>query len=328
MTPHPAQTLDTLSALHAAVRQSPDEDTVRLAYADALEEQGTRRVPCPDGCTQVKVGNGDYYVYESAGPSSKWVLCPTCSGAGSVADAEPAERAEFVRIQVELARAGHTCDPDCGGKNRRADKCGSYVDTNNRPVPCKDCWSEHRRREKELLGRHAAAWSRFPCPECKSVGTRFVDDGGVRSIEECPECSGSGSLFHGLAVTFRRGFPHRLTSQKLSDWVELETLGGGSIRVAMGYRPTPLLSACLRHTTAREFASVDVEPGTHPDGGFIWLRPDSGWALFQPLAAIPQPVRDLMPSTRFASSSAAVTALAGAVGRFGLRHLNAEELPT
>lgn len=101
MTDHP-----TYLSLLRSVLESPDDDAPRLVMADWLEDrQGTVR--CPDDCQQLRNAKYDqqYYLYSYAGPSSGWELCTTCHGTGEVSNGN-AERAEFIRVQCELARIG------------------------------------------------------------------------------------------------------------------------------------------------------------------------------------------------------------------------------
>jgi uncharacterized protein (TIGR02996 family) len=82
-------------ALLAAILAHPDEDTPRLAYADWLDETaGTVACRCK--------GTGRYRVVGGG-----FLGCPGCNGAGSIPDGNAA-RAEFIRVQVELAA---TADP-------------------------------------------------------------------------------------------------------------------------------------------------------------------------------------------------------------------------
>jgi uncharacterized protein (TIGR02996 family) len=86
-----------LDRIYATILDRPDDDFPRLAYADALEEQaGT--VTC-----QQCGGDGQSHLASRSGGSLGWGDCPTCRGSGEVSNGF-AERAEFVRVQVELAR--------------------------------------------------------------------------------------------------------------------------------------------------------------------------------------------------------------------------------
>lgn len=91
----------TLAGLVTAIREHPDDDTLRLVYADRLDEiAGT--VPCSqcDSGWRPKSGTPD------PGMTSR---CPHCNGSGTVSDADAA-RAEFVRVQVEAAILGAKAD--------------------------------------------------------------------------------------------------------------------------------------------------------------------------------------------------------------------------
>ena len=108
------------SALLAAVALHPDDDTPRLVYADWLQENGgTMACPNKDAVFGPTISGSNHVVYEHARPSSRWVKCRTCYGSGGVPDATAA-RAEFIRVQVELARAGppHKRVSDLSGEGR------------------------------------------------------------------------------------------------------------------------------------------------------------------------------------------------------------------
>ena len=88
-----------LDALLRAVITNPDDDTPRLLYADALDELPTARVKC-----HVCGGTPGPYRYDVR--RDKLLPCGVCDGTGEVVDTFPAERAEFVRVQVELGQRG------------------------------------------------------------------------------------------------------------------------------------------------------------------------------------------------------------------------------
>lgn len=135
--------------LLAAIAANPDDDTVRLAFADWLDENaGT--VECPK-CK----GKKPRRWRDHSG------ICDVCNNAGFVHDNRAAQ-AEFIRVQVELARGISCLDPSIGaviaGKPAPCYMC--------RPRNKKDClpWCESccRRddlmnRERELLA-HADRW--------------------------------------------------------------------------------------------------------------------------------------------------------------------------
>lgn len=144
------------AALLRAVLEHPDADTPRLVFADWLEEHdGT--VGCPmcggRGWTTHEAASIVYsQSYEwQALPGFATVGCPTCDGrrdsrgTGWVGNGF-AERAEFIRVQCELARVD-----DCGHKLLWA---GGF------PVECRRC--DLRARERELFDAHQFAWFNLP----------------------------------------------------------------------------------------------------------------------------------------------------------------------
>lgn len=87
-------------ALVRAICEQPDEDTLRLAYADWLDDN-RGEMEC-GRCFEF----GGRRVIQNPNPrrgSSAIVICPTCSGTARAPDTSAA-RAEFIRAQVRLAR--------------------------------------------------------------------------------------------------------------------------------------------------------------------------------------------------------------------------------
>ena len=130
---------DELGLLRAVVTD-PDEDTPRLVYADWLDEH--QEIPCPH-CGGGRPGTWVYGLDRRGG-------CFTCGrrgaeGSGLINDGSRRARAEFVRVQVELAGI----NPDI---HTPTDRPGG--------VGCATCerYAELRRREGELLAAHGAAW--------------------------------------------------------------------------------------------------------------------------------------------------------------------------
>lgn len=97
--------MDTGEALLAAIPADPADDTRRLAYADWLEEREARWVDCP------RCGGEPRRYFDKPPLSTNWArgwrnryTCAACDGTGTVRDDSDARRAEFIRVQVELAR--------------------------------------------------------------------------------------------------------------------------------------------------------------------------------------------------------------------------------
>lgn len=95
-------------ALLAAILANPEDDNVRLVYADFLQEHGD------------------------------------------------AARAEFIRVQVELAAKGKWYNPKCERQEMRHYEvcCHGEVEA----VACVDCWAKERVREREMLNANHRLW--------------------------------------------------------------------------------------------------------------------------------------------------------------------------
>jgi uncharacterized protein (TIGR02996 family) len=237
-------------ALYREICRAPEDDTLRLAYADCLDEIGDERVECPNpNCGNPVVGWDGFY------------QCSRCKGAGTVLSTANRDRAEFIRVQVEIERL-HTLHQGTGQTIER-------LATVHGPIW--DC----RQREKELLRLHPE-WRECPCPKC---------DGTNRMFDGCP-CGGSGDLFHPFGdgakprlVHFRRGFPDSVECVAADVW-----------REGLGYRvdfenwrpedgsrtvtvPTEWAKAVVRCTPVSKF-KVELEP-TREEGGWEWYgHPD------------------------------------------------------
>ena len=272
-------------ALLAAIAATPGEDTPRLAYADYLEDEGAVRVVC-HSC----LGNRKTYHKDHDYGDGEWVDCWTCRGTGTVLDTSRVDRAEFVRVQCELAGW------------RAADFEAKSLYDGDRMI-------DLSAREDILLAKHKAAWSRWSCPVCPPEGKRHVT---------CSLCGNSGDLFHGFEVEFRRGFPHRLTAPTFGHWVYE---GINEDAPSGGWLPTSRLLACQGRTTVREFTAEDKEPVWWLDGGFTWLFASSGWQInsFNRRALLPECLRLLLPPKMFDTPALAVAALGRAVGEFASR---------
>lgn len=127
--------------LYAAIIRHPKEDTPRLMYADWLDENA-REVPC-GACG----GSGCQDVHEHPPGSGRFSgAYHPCRGTGK------AGRAEFIRVQVELA--GVKCA-------RVMNPCTSPMKSR---LMCPNCQRgcALRRRERELLDAHWVEWWGFP----------------------------------------------------------------------------------------------------------------------------------------------------------------------
>lgn len=152
-------------ALIRAVRESPEDDTPRLVYADWLQEQPPLVTKCGncDGHGRSKPAfkwvckacgsHGTLRLYCQACRSGRirpatrkdGVRCSECLGSGKF-EADYAARAEFIRLQCEFAKLGSTdrgC-PDMVERNEYRWRKGNCV--------CRGC--EIRRLEHDLKNGH------------------------------------------------------------------------------------------------------------------------------------------------------------------------------
>jgi uncharacterized protein (TIGR02996 family) len=162
-----------------AIRERPEEDTPRLAYADWLDENAGEKdcESCVGKCGHIvprlathrtpanAMRRGDFLADKSRTYSAHWEKCSACTGTGRVSSGNAA-RAEFVRVQVELAAS-------FGLNERRRD--------------------ELARLERELLERHGHDWCSTPAGLA-----------GVRVLNLCGRDAATADNW--LGITFRRGF--------------------------------------------------------------------------------------------------------------------------
>ncbi len=130
--------------LFQAVLDAPEDDAPRLVYADHLDEHaGTMK------CSSCR-GFGKMSVRHDGGIWERNVRCTACSGSGRVPDGN-ADRAEFIRVQIELSR------PDGECRQCEARRLGGQH--TNGPCRCTPRRKALRDRERELLEAHGLEWS-------------------------------------------------------------------------------------------------------------------------------------------------------------------------
>lgn len=156
-----------LDLLMRAIVAAPDDDTVRLAYADELGAQDTVRVKCRN-CGPVRALMPGFDVE---------MACAVCDGTGEVVCTANRDRAEFVRVQVELERHPH-------GHHVRT-KC--YDARDGMDVNWTHAFRLHV-RESALLAANPA-W-RPECPQCFSIGHKRARQVNTR----CGSCGGAGYM--------------------------------------------------------------------------------------------------------------------------------------
>jgi uncharacterized protein (TIGR02996 family) len=151
------------------------------------------------------------------------------------------ERAEFIRVQCELAKCQREQDPDCV----RSYSPETHLLTNGQAGACGTCWDALRRRERELLRDHGTAWANavappveFPDPIPAGVFVRgFVSQltvswdlwhrhaaallavcpiRRVNKGKPCVRCAGSGELRHPDWAEYN--CPECNATGKVDDW--------------------------------------------------------------------------------------------------------------
>lgn len=90
--------MNDLNALLRAIITNPDDDTVRLAYADALDELPDVSVQCLH-CAEFRYPGKTPDDLNLRNPT--WLNCDQCEGTAMITDESNHERAEFIRVQIE-----------------------------------------------------------------------------------------------------------------------------------------------------------------------------------------------------------------------------------
>lgn len=213
------------------------------------------------------------------------------------------ERAEFIRVQVELARIAPDDWPtettgleECWPclQRRRGGQC------TNGPCRCTLNLRWLRTRERELLEANYAKWLKVECERCKGKGDLMP--GRVYVREMCTDCNGTGDiggLLHRTEsnydpasdtyrstesrnpVTFRRGFPHSVGNVRLADVFERKlgewhTSPDGSARARShtgDWQPTAWALNVVRcFPTMQELPLVDRRAFQREPHDWLWHR--------------------------------------------------------
>lgn len=136
---------DTESGFLRAILDAPGDDLPRMVYSDWLEENAGD-VEC-GGCRSS--GRTGWVTYpRPAGVPADWDKCPICSSTGRVSNGF-AERAEFVRLQCELAILD-TKFPDR--------ECKHMDYSVNDEIGWKDAGGEALRQRERELWRGVEPW--------------------------------------------------------------------------------------------------------------------------------------------------------------------------
>lgn len=265
------------AALLAAIRANPDDDTLRLAYADWLDEQPVVRVKCAR-CD----GDGTLVCFRGPGATNPYhTNCPACDD-GTILDTSNADRAELIRGQCEAAawkRDGH--GEECTVvqnfyKSPESKKPGGQM-----RLQCYKCtdlqYTEFT--ASQIISRHHE-WSQVNCLDC---------DGHGITDHVCGTCRGTGDLLKRIVqmseptsfmaseprhLHWSRGFIECVEARSEEVWYDDQSGedagGGNSIRETL---PTPwaraLVAANHEPMMVREIRLTD------------WPTPflDVGWCV-------------------------------------------------
>ncbi len=290
-----------------AVCEEPHEDAHRLAFSDWLEENaGT--VPC-DKCG----GEGWSSDWQGGPGSSK---CYTCRATGRVPDGRK-ERAEFVRVQCELACHCPPLSPPVNGV-RSGLLCGACEREHYRL----DEYAALRRRERELLAKNWFAWSPH-IDHHIACGNR----------DSFPQGGFDPSAGH-IVCTFRRGFVSEvmLSAADFAGGVCGRCGHTEHVGIAAPYTDEPcpvcggtgrtpgLAGALFAAAPVERVTLTDKRPGRYGDA-WAWWRNDTEAPA---IGSLPPVLHNLLPPddypamvSGFASEDDALSALSAACVTFG-----------
>src|SRR5262245_4060446 len=170
--------MDNHETFLRAIIAAPLDDLPRLNYADFLERLGETAASTEwHECCRVCNGSGD--ALATFGPQ-EYRACPRCKGTGEQVTKESnghAERAEFIRVQCELAKMPIECDflkdsllPLNKSQIRVRGLREATEEEFDRIYRCDNL----RRRERELLQKHGIFWLGFYPPTAQFKGEGLV----------------------------------------------------------------------------------------------------------------------------------------------------------
>jgi uncharacterized protein (TIGR02996 family) len=178
----------TEDALLAAVVAAPEDDLPREVYADWLDENPT------DTCYRCAGVGSNRVAVDRYHTKFQQMTCSDCSGSGRVSNGN-AERAEFIRIQIEIAKQPVHENGGC-------EVCGDSPIVGRWCVGClpeRDRLEALRARERALIDRHAAEW--------------FWRPPGFEVTTDPP-----GRFAGGSWLFVRRGWPDEVRVPTLATW--------------------------------------------------------------------------------------------------------------
>ena len=279
-----------LDAILRAVLADPHDDTPRLVYADELNDLAGV-VACPRCGGSGKHDLNPYelavrYGTHRAGLILDAARCVACDGSGSVSNGL-AERAEFVRAQVELARRFPAYTKD-GVTELGAGGGPAFLGETSKQ------FNDLRRRERELWGEYSREWFGdsalwLPTDELRRASPHvpgfvvrrgFVDEwrGPLSGFVggECGRCGGEGSLIGDPDCEHCYG-EGRVTDPDSDDadgMMDCRVCNRLDCSDCRGTGRTPgldLAAVFVRHPV-RRVVLTDREPtaASHPSGAWHW----------------------------------------------------------
>lgn len=251
MTTEAGQVLTQEEALIRAICQNPKDDDPRLRYADWLDENAQDLLACFNCGTHRHPGRAGQVIHGVLHESDPRVphhhhdeKCPQQSDGRR-------ERAEFIRVQCEIARrhcpwcegkgtllgsAGDKGNPecDCGvlALRRREGELWPHV-VPTFDVPADWIVDVHRRgTDRSAVVRRGfidearlpiAAFVGGPCGRCEGTGRlRYYCPREIEGIDDCPDCKGT-SRVEGLA---RKLFESHPATRVVIPGLRMVALGG------------------------------------------------------------------------------------------------------
>jgi uncharacterized protein (TIGR02996 family) len=209
-------------AMLAACAANPDDEAGSLVHADWLQEhsEGVYKT-----CTAKGPHHGDTCDNGRVqSPNSQFTRkCAVCKGSGLVPDTIRADRAELIRLQIELARYGPTGEncPGCGLRWKSRSGVGQSM------------WCENQHRWEgqdvhQLRERESAIIAANPdwLPRCAACGGDGEDREPDMRGDKCPTCNGTGKA----PCTWRAGYVSCVSVPTIASVLEEVTRGCKSCR--------------------------------------------------------------------------------------------------
>jgi uncharacterized protein (TIGR02996 family) len=293
------RTQDELAFL-ASIRDDPDNDTARLAYADWLDGLDTASVPC------LKCGGlGEAVViagllrFEDIPDESGLVPrlrkeCPQCNGHHTTLDTSNHDRAELIRVQCALER--HEPCPKCDEMHKRHVGAGKGICHGKVTLIL---------TQKALLEANAERWRAGPaCGNAKCMGGRPFD-----SCQTCWGSADAGGLMRRfnvvdeygavrgddlVTVTYHRGMKRvHCRAADVWTWDRVGTAEDMSDRHDEFFPTDWAKAVCAAHPDVVEFEITDKCPLVLPGSA---SRGRGRWFLASPDAntvnSVPEPLFD------------------------------------